>query len=796
MRRFYLCALSLVTVTCALAQLAFAFEPVELCRRAVQVSAPDTTTRFRIDIPAQPLREALTTLSRQTRLRLEIAAGSTFSDLRSRPISGTMTAPEALRAILAGTGYSARFKDAETVIVSTASGPENPTRQLGTVVVTAEAARHAAYATRRTVTATKTDAPLRDVPQSISVVSSDVILDQSMQSMADVVRYMPGVTMGQGEGHRDAPTIRGNSSTSDFFVDGVRDDAQYLRDLYNVERVEALKGSNAMIFGRGGGGGVLNRVTKEAQWAPRRTLTLEGGSFDHKRSTFDIGDGFGPMVAARLNGIIEDSDQFRDATTLKRLGVNPTVALLAGGTLIRLGYEHFVDRRTVNRGIPSFEGRPSNANITTFFGDPSGSRSRATLNGVDAFIEHGRAGGVVLRNRTRFAHHDKFYANVFPGALNASGTEVSLTAYDNATDRQNLFNQTDVTYTLGAGSVKHTLLVGAELGRQTTANYRNTGYFNGTATSISVPFDEPTVSIPVEYRQSATDADNGSIARVVSAYAQNQVALGQNWQGIVGLRYDWFDLEFHNNRNGQNLRRNDRMFSPRVGLVFKPTEPVSLYGTYSVSFLPSSGDQFSSLTVTTQALEPERFTNRELGLKWDIRPDMAFTVATYRLERSNAATPDPTDPTRLIQTGLQRTTGIEAGITGSVTRRWEVVGGYAAQRATIVRAISGASAGARVPLVPAHTLSLWNRYQLFTRLGAGLGIIRQAEMYGAIDNSVTLPAFTRLDGAAFVTLSPTVRMQLNVENLLDERYYATSHGNNNIMPGASRTLRVSLTATP
>ena len=581
--------LTLLATACALAQGASASEPAKLSNRPAQGSASDTTLRFRLSIPEQPLRDALTTLGRQTRLRIEID-GSTTSEPRSQAVAGTMTASEALRVMLAGTGYTARFKDVETVIVSIAPLSEPPAQQLTTVLVTAEAARRAAYNTRRTVTATKTDTPLRDVPQSITVVSRDVILDQSMQSMADVVRYMPGVTMGQGEGHRDAPTIRGNSSTADFFVDGVRDDAQYLRDLYNVERVEALKGSNAMIFGRGGGGGVINRVTKEAQWAPLRTLMLEGGSFDHKRATFDIGDGFGPVLAARLNGIIEDSEQFRDATTLERYGVNPTVAVLAGGTLIRLGYEHFVDRRTVNRGIPSFEGRPADADIRTFFGDPNGSRSRAALNAADASIERGTVGAVLLRNRTRFAHHDKFYGNVFPGALNASGTEVSLTAYDNATDRQNLFNQTDVSYTLGTGSLKHALLAGAELGRQTTSNYRNTGYFNGTATSMSVPFDQPTVAAPVEYRQSATDADNKSIARVVSAYAQNQLSLGRRWQGVVGVRYDWFDLEFHNNRNGQDLRRSDRMFSPRAGLVFKPVEPVSFYGTYSVSFLPSSGD--------------------------------------------------------------------------------------------------------------------------------------------------------------------------------------------------------------
>ena len=261
------------------------------------------------------------------------------------------------------------------------------------------------------------------------------------------------------------------------------------------------------------------------------------------------------------------------------------------------------------------------------------------------------------------------------------------------------------------------------------------------------------------------------------------------------MRYDRFDLAFHNNRNGQDLRRKDRMISPRGGLVFKPVEPMSLYGSYSVSYLPSSGDQFSSLTATTQTLEPERFTNRELGVKWELRPDLSLTGAFYRLDRTNTSAPDPNDATRTVQTGRQRTTGWETGLAGNVTRAWQIAGGYAVQRAVIASRTSAAKEGATVPLVPHHTLSLWNKYQVTPRLAGGLGVIRQADMYAAIDNTVTLPAFTRLDAALFATLSRSVRLQLNVENLLDRRYYPTSHGNNNIMPGATRTLRMSVTAT-
>lgn len=656
-------------------------------------------------------------------------------------------------------------------------------------------ARGAGYTTVTTSTATKTPTPLRDVPQSVSIVTRDVIADQAMQGMADVVRYVPGVQMGQGEGHRDAPTIRGNSSTADFFVDGIRDDAQYLRDLYNAERVEALKGSNAMIFGRGGGGGVLNRVSKEAQWAPVRSITAETGSWDHRRTTVDVGAGLSGMLAARLNGMWEHSGGFRDQAGLRRWAVNPTFALATGRTTVRAGYEHFEDDRTIDRGIPSYQGRPSEADVTTFFGNPAVSNGDMAVNAATASVEH-VAGGVTIRNRTRFADYDKFYQNSFSGAVNADGSMVALSAYNQSIGRRNLFNQTDIIAQAATGAVKHTFLLGAEVSRQRTNQLRNTGYYNNTATSFSVPFDEPTVATPVTFRQSATDANNRTIAKVAGVYVQEQAELTPWLQAVGGLRFDRFDIDYHNNRTGDELSRRDELWSPRAGLVLKPVRAASLYGSWSVSYLPSSGDQFSSLTATTETLEPEQFTNREVGAKWDVRPNLSVTAAIYRLDRTNTTSPDPNDPTKVVQTGEQRTTGFELGAAGQVTRIWQVIGGYTSQNARIVSATSAAKAGARVPLVPHRTLSLWNKVQVAPAVGVGLGVVRQSDMFAAIDNTVTLPGFTRADGALFLRLNHALGAQINVENLLDERYYATSQGNNNIMPGAKRTLRLSLTARP
>jgi catecholate siderophore receptor len=677
---------------------------------------------------------------------------------------------------------------------SVASGSTRA-RELGAVKVVAPRSRRAGYLVTSSRTAMKTDTPLRDTPQSATVLTNHFIADQAMQSMADVVRFIPGVTMAQGEGHRDAPIIRGQSSTADFFVDGVRDDAQYLRDLYNVERIEALKGSNAMMFGRGGGGGVINQVRKEASMTPFGALTVEGGSFDHKRGTVDVNRPLGDRAAVRLNGVYENSEGFRDATHLERRGVSPTATIQAGvGTVVRLDYEFFRDDRVVDRGIPSFRGAPSPTSITTFFGDPDVSGARARVDAGAVVVDRQLGGGFVLRNRTRAAHYDKFYQNVYPGAVDSTGTQVSLQGYNNATTRTNLFNQTDLTRSLATGSVKHTLLAGAELSRQGTDNRRNTAYFNGSATSTStlVPFAQPTRTTAVVFRPSATDADNHVRADVAALYAQDQVELTPKLQAVLGLRVDDFALRFHNNRTDQDLARTDRLVSPRAGLVFKPVAPASLYASYSVSHLPSSGDQFSSLTATTEALEPERFRSYEIGAKWDVHSALALTGALFQLDRSNSSAPDPSNPSRIVQTGAQRTTGYELGVSGEVLPVWQVVAGYSEQHAKIRSRTTAAAAGANVPLVPAHTLSLWNRVQLAPLVGVGVGAVHQARSFAAIDNTVTLPAFTRYDAALFVLLPWRTRAQLNVENLFDTRYYGTSQGNNNIMPGASRTIRVSL----
>jgi catecholate siderophore receptor len=649
------------------------------------------------------------------------------------------------------------------------------------------------YQVPATSTATKTPTPLRDVPQSVTVVTQELMKDQLMSSVGDVMRYVPGAAVHQGENNRDEVILRGNDSSANFFVNGVRDDVQYYRDLYNLSRIEVLKGPNALIFGRGGAGGVVNRVGKEALFQPRYEVSLQGGTYGNKRFTTDLDQPVSDQVALRLNGVFEDSDSFRNGVGLKRYGVTPTVSFAPSSrTKIIASYEYLNDTRVADRGVTSFQGRPVDVDPSTYYGNPADSHVAAGVNLGYLTIQH-ETGAVTIRNHTSIASYDRWYQNFVPGAVSADQSQVLLTAYNNATNRTNLFNQTDLTYVAKTGAVRHTLLAGVEAGRQLTDNFRNTGFFNNAAPSISVPFSATMITTPVTFRQSATDADNHLITNLAATYAQDQIELSRHVQVVAGLRFDRFDLQYHNNRNGDTLRRVDNLVSPRAGVVFKPLTLLSLYGSYSVSYLPSSGDQFSSLTTITQQVEPEKFNNYEVGAKWDAPYGLAVTTAVYRLDRTNTRSTDPNDPTRIVQTGSQRTNGYELGLNGHVIPAWSIAGGFAYQDASVTRATSAARAGAQVAQVPHNTLSLWNRYQMHPKVAAGLGVLYRSDMFAAIDNTVTLPSYTRVDAAAYFVLTRQVQLQVNVENLFDRRYFINADSNTNISPGSPRALRINLT---
>ena len=682
-----------------------------------------------------------------------------------------------------------------TLLVSTAlmmAAPsfalaQAPSSELEPILVTGKARGYAAV---DSVTATKTDTPLLNVPQTVNVVTRAQIQDQSMQDLGGVLRYVPGVTVGQGEGNRDQITLRGQNTTADFFLDGVRDDAQYFRGLYNLERVEVLKGPYALIFGRGGGGGIVNRVQK----TPSADGVFMGGrtsanSFGAWEFAADVNAPVSDRAAVRINAVYENLDNHRDFFGGERYAVNPYVAVeLGAGWRAGLSYEHVNDDRVTDRGIPSIAGAPITGYRDRFFGVPGVNRTTLAADIAKLRLDGALAENVQVSTTVLFGDYDKRYTNVFANGPASSPTgTVPLSAYTDSADRQNLLVQGNLVWETRAGGVDHIIMFGLEYADQDSANQRR----NGVLSSASLDLTNsvfPTVTFP------SLGRDTVSNVRSASAYVQDQISLGERFEVVAGLRYDRFEitgLDFMASPD-RSFARTDEKVSPRLGLIYKPQPDVSIYGSYSRSFLPRSGDQFLTLSVTQQNLEPEEFNNHEVGAKWDIRPDLNITAAVFRLDRTNATTPDPLNPTVTINVGATRTEGFELALTGRVMPDWQVSGGYSWQDARLQ-----GNESVRLGQTPKQQVSVWNRYDISRRLGLGLGVIHQSSQFAAIRTSATttrLPGFTRVDAAVFYRVSDTVRMQLNIENLLDESYVSDAHNNFNISTGAPLNARLTLSA--
>jgi catecholate siderophore receptor len=668
------------------------------------------------------------------------------------------------------------------------------------------------YNATRSRSATKTDTDLKDTPQSVTVVTQDVIKDQSIQSISDAVRYVPGVTASQGEGNRDALNFRGAGvNTGDFYLDGVRDDVQTYRDLYNTDRIEILRGSNAMIFGRGGSGGVINRVSKEAGWDPVRELSLTYGAYDQKRATIDIGNAINDVAAFRLNAVYEDADSYRDGVNLERYGMTPTLTIKpTDNTKIVLSAEYFMDKRIGDRGMPSrgagVNNRPYDiGDHSTFFGRARLSPNETETKAFNALIEHAFDNGLTVSNRTRYADYDKFYQNVFASSSVNNGN-VAISAYLDDTQRQNVFNQTDITYNLKTGGIEHRLLAGMELGRQDTDNFRAVPTYNGltnkTSESLgSISAENPTFNGSVSFNH--LSRNRKSEASITSFYLQDQIILSPKWELILGLRHDKFavdytDLPTATSNSSNKFNSTDSKVSPRAGLIFKPLENLSLYASYSQSYVPRAGDQITDLTQANANFDPEKFTNKEIGAKYDISPDLSLTAAVYKLERENISATDPILIAPILIDG-QETTGLELGVSGKITDKWSMFGGYAYQDGEITKnqIISGSqfNSGAELGQTPKHTFSLWNRYDFNDVWGAAIGVVSRSDMYALTPTTTTstvLPGYTRLDAAIYGKISKNLRLQVNLENLTNKEYALSAHNNNNIVPGAPLSGRATL----
>lgn len=650
--------------------------------------------------------------------------------------------------------------------------------------------------------AVKTPTPVLDVPQSLSIVTRDQIEDQAFSSVSDILRYTPGLAVSQGEGHRDSIIIRGNQSTADFFLDGLRDDVQYYRPLYNLEQVEILRGANALLFGRGGGGGVVNRVTKTAQLDEDfASLTASVDTFGAHQAAGDVNSVLSETVAFRVNAFAEHMDNHRDAFEGDRFAINPTFTFeLAPQTQLVLSYEYVNDDRVVDRGVPSVTVAngpdvPLEGFRDTFFGSADGNYTTLEASIFRSRLEHTFSENLRGNVTVQYADYDKYYQNIYAAGLDTSVNPQRLTldGYADETGRENFIAQGNLVGEFDMGPFRHTVLVGLEYGDQSTSNARIDNTFAASNDDqITIDFTTP-INVP-DYAFVDTLRDRDSEVEFTSLYLQDQIDLTEQLKLVLGLRFDRFDVsvldrEAVSATDDGRRGRVDEEVSPRLGLIYKPLENVSLYASYAESFLPSAGDQFLTLTRTTEDVQPQRFENTEVGLKWDLNRNLSLTTALFRVERGLFTSVDPNNVSQVITIPGSVTDGFEVQLTGQLTEAWTVNAGYSYLDSTVD---GGGFDGNRTLQTPEHMLSIWNEYQATDQLALALGVTYQDSYFVREDNAVEVPDFTRVDAAVFYDLSDQTRLQLNIENLLDEDYFPDAHSNDNISTGKPLNARLTI----
>ena len=705
-------------------------------------------------------------------------------------------------------GVSLSVLSSSIAVAQSYSG-SNENKKVEEIVVTGK------YLFSDQVNALKSPTPIIDVPQSLSIITADQITNQGFDSVGDIINYIPGVTNSQGEGHRDSVVFRGVRSTSDFFVDGVRDDVQYYRSLYNIDQVEILRGANALLFGRGGTGGLVNRVTKKGQI---------GEDFTGYKAAIDTFGAFGVELdsnftasdtsAFRINAMYESLNNHRDFYDGDRIAFNPTVRFeLSPSSTVDLSYEYIDNERFIDRGIPindlaGGDFQPVEAFENIVFGDPELNTAEAKAHILRATLTQNFSDNFKGVFNATYSDFDKLYQNFYSQDLRSLTTDrtsgiVRLDGYVDTTQRKSFNISGNLIGEYATGGIEHTIVTGIEYRGTSNNNDRFNPEFPFGADGIGDDREDFIIARPLNLSGgSGVDSDDNvftvtftglndqteSDIKVFSAFIQDEIAVSDNFDIILGGRFDSFDMSTDDiGRNTYGLSRTDEKFSPRAGLVFKPQENISVYGSYSQSFLPRTGEQFAGLrrsspgSVQSDILSPDEFENLEAGLKWDLIDGLSFTAAVFKNESTRATRADANADETEVQ-GLS-VDGFELQLEGEVTDRLYVRAGYS-------NLTGETSDGGVTPReLPKNTFSIWSNYRVTDQFSFGLGATHQGEALTGNGSATLLPSFTRFDAAAYYDVNDTVRVQINVENLTDTLYFPSSHSTHQATVGAPLNAR-------
>jgi catecholate siderophore receptor len=651
---------------------------------------------------------------------------------------------------------------------------------------------------------------LQNTPQTITVVSSELMEAQASTRLEDALKNVPGITLNAGEGaaRGDTVNLRGFSAFNDFFLDGIRDAAVYTRDSFNLESVEVVKGPSATLFGRGSTGGAINQVSKAPTLAPVDSVTLDFGTNHEYRATTDIDVPLSSTAAFRVNAMGESSEVAdRNYVKNRRWGLAPSLAFGIGeDDSLTLAFLHQQENNLPDSGIPFVDGRPAPVPRGAFYGLASDHQTTNDNIGTVRY-KHDFNPNISVADTLRFAHYEFNYQSAMPNfGTTVPGPGTPLTdivvgrdAPGSSGTQTDLTNQTDLTARFTTGAVSHTLFTGIELGRQTNDLSRYNNPFNSNNNWVpETPLLSPDATELLPGVQPITSQQN-TTAHSAAVYATDTLGITPYLDFVAGVRFDNFSAGYaqYSRTTGAvlNLAHTDNVTSPRAALIFKPTPQQSYYVSFGTSFDPSA--EALTLTTKTADLGPVKAKSYEVGTKTSWLDGMFNTTAAlFHTEVDNAQTNDPDNPTLTILNGDQRVEGVELGINGYLTKHLEVIAGYTYLDGKTLSSGTAAYVGQALPNVARNAMNLWTEYELTDAWEVGLGGNWLGARFADSGQTATIPGYVVFNAMSSYKLSKTVSLQLNLFNLANKLYYDsayyTSAAENHVLPGAGRTAKLTI----
>ena len=649
----------------------------------------------------------------------------------------------------------------------------------------------------------KTSLPIKDLPKSVSIISEDQIKAQGLKSVGDIIDYTPGVNNSQGEGHRDAAVIRGVRTTQDFYRDGIRDDVQYYRPLYNIEQVEVLRGPDALLSGFGGGYGLINRVSKKGKFG--QDFTIVSGSIDtfgEHNVQLDKNMQLNDKTALRVNIFGENLENHRDFYYGDGFGLNPTLKYdLGDGSTLDISYEYLDQERFIDRGIPTgADNKPVKSLKDIVFGDPTENLSTHEAHILRAIFEHKATDNLNGRLSASHSSHDKMYKNFYASAYDAASNTVTLDGYVDTTKRKTSILSYDLTGEFETGGIAHNITFGTE--------YLETHNDNDRYNAVWLPdynLDSDTevfsIARPINLSGGVGVNNDGNTTtnyytganrqrndmtfadiKVFSFYLNDEIALTDSLDLVLGVRFDNMDIGVSGTTTESD---EDDTISPRIGLIFDLTEKAIVYASFSETFAPKAGDQYAKVSSNDDKIDPDTFENLEFGLRYDIPMGLSFSAAYFEVEANKPEYDTVSMTSSMVKSDIS---GYELQLIGSLTDKWFISAGYTNLDAK-------ANGGNPLREAPENMFSIWNNYTVSDRLALNLGVIYQDESVIKTGKSAILPEYYRVDAGATYALTDSTMVGLNIENLTDELYFPHSHSTHQASVGAPINAMLSITSS-